>query len=75
MICLIFIYINVLLIITEAQVKLNYYISAWGDSLLSLPKKWLSTQVYGADDEDFQVRNPKKMRKLTKNASYLILGT
>ncbi|CAH2241062.1 jg4591 [Pararge aegeria aegeria] len=26
----------------------------WGESLLSLPKKWLSTQVYGTDDEDFQ---------------------
>ncbi|XP_045449404.1 choline O-acetyltransferase, partial [Melitaea cinxia] len=28
--------------------------TGWGESLLSLPRKWLSTQVYGADDEDFQ---------------------
>ncbi|CAD0200173.1 unnamed protein product [Chrysodeixis includens] len=33
---------------------------AWGDTLLSLPRRWLSTQVYGADDEDFQnVQLPK----------------
>ncbi|KAG6448162.1 hypothetical protein O3G_MSEX005397 [Manduca sexta] len=32
----------------------------WGESLLSLPKRWLSTQVYGTDDEDFQnVQLPK----------------
>ncbi|CAH0673764.1 unnamed protein product [Spodoptera exigua] len=33
---------------------------AWGESLLSLPKRWLSTQVYGSDDEDYQnVQLPK----------------
>ncbi|CAH2040065.1 unnamed protein product, partial [Iphiclides podalirius] len=32
----------------------------WGESLLSLPKRWLSTQVYGTDDEEFQnVQLPK----------------
>uniref|UniRef100_A0A2A4J498 Choline O-acetyltransferase n=1 Tax=Heliothis virescens TaxID=7102 RepID=A0A2A4J498_HELVI len=29
-------------------------VAAWGESLLSLPKRWLSTQVYGSDDEDYQ---------------------
>ncbi|XP_072949841.1 choline O-acetyltransferase [Epargyreus clarus] len=34
--------------------------TGWGESLLSLPKKWLSTQVYGTEDEDFQdVQLPK----------------
>ncbi|KAJ0177545.1 hypothetical protein K1T71_006418 [Dendrolimus kikuchii] len=32
----------------------------WGESLLSLPKRWLSTQIYGTEDEDFQnVQLPK----------------
>ncbi|CAB3235090.1 unnamed protein product [Arctia plantaginis] len=35
-------------------------VTAWGESLLSLPKRWLSTQVYGSEDEDFQnIQLPK----------------
>ncbi|CAK1543738.1 unnamed protein product [Leptosia nina] len=34
------------------KVKLNE--AGWGESLLSLPKKWLSTQMSGAEDDEFQ---------------------
>ncbi|CAH0724064.1 unnamed protein product, partial [Brenthis ino] len=33
----------------------------WGESLLSLPRRWLSTQVYGADDEDLQFAQVAKL--------------
>ncbi|CAH2085923.1 unnamed protein product [Euphydryas editha] len=34
--------------------RFSHKVTGWGESLLSLPRKWLSTQVYGTDDEDFQ---------------------
>ncbi|XP_013190379.2 choline O-acetyltransferase [Amyelois transitella] len=35
--------------------------SAWGESLLSLPKRWLSTQVYGSEEDDLQNLQLKKL--------------
>ncbi|XP_062525211.1 choline O-acetyltransferase [Bombyx mori] len=38
----------------------SYAMAAWGESLLSLSKRWLSTQLHSTDDEEFQnVQLPK----------------
>ncbi|XP_045496885.1 choline O-acetyltransferase-like [Colias croceus] len=34
--------------------KIGSSVRRWGESLLSFPKKWLSTQMSGAEDDEFQ---------------------